>query len=159
MRSGRTSKSGATGQGFGGLGRFTGMKELDNLAKRFVELPDAVKEHIPAAAKAAEAEMVKTINAGTDPYGEPWLPVQTGPRKGQQAMVNAAKALSTTTVGTKIFFKLVAPEARHHRGWIRGNVVRQVIPEKGKPLPPKVRDAIFKVIRETFNDQVKGSKG
>jgi hypothetical protein len=155
---GRSSKGGG-GQGSGGLGRFSGMKDLDGLIKRFVELPEAVTEHVPAAAKAAEQELLKTIRAGTDPYGEPWLPVQTGDRKGQQAMVNASKALTTTTVGNKIFFKLKAPEARHHRGWVKGGVKRPVIPEKGQRLPAKMREAIFDVVREAFSDEIRGSKG
>ena len=125
----------------------TGTKELEALIQRVRELPEFVTRAAPEAARKARAEIARTINAGTDPWGKTWEPKKEGHGK---PLVNAASALFAAAIGTKLLFRLTGIEAAHHWGWVRGGTARRIMPTADQPLPEPFTDAIFKVITDHF---------
>jgi hypothetical protein len=64
------------------------------------------------------------IAAGKDPDGKPWKKT----KEGATPLRGARKALSFRRVGTGVLVQLNGPEALHHLGKAKGEVVRRIIP-------------------------------
>ncbi len=108
----------------------------------------------PAVAEAVADDARRTIGAGIGPDGTPWAPLKA---TGGRALVNAAEALTVKAIGSLVLMQLSGPEARHHRGFARGGVARQIIPTRGIP-DPMIR-AIRKVLAVQFRDVMRGDRG
>lgn len=104
----------------------------------------------PDVAEAVRDELERTIAAGTTPEGEAWKPRQAGGR----ALVGVEKAVAVAVVGTRIYVRLAGHVARHHLGRARGGVERRILPV-GK-LPPRMADAVRRVLVQHFEDAVRG---
>ena len=126
------------------------LAELDALIARVRKLPELAQRAAPDVARVVEAELHRTIAAGTTPYGEPWKLTQDGAKP----LVHAADALAVVAVGTTIYVRLTGPEARHHLGRGRGGVKREVIPTRG--IPPRMAAPIRAAIGRCFTELVKG---
>lgn len=127
-----------------------GLDKLDEMIARINALPGLAQRAAPDVAFAVEAELERTIGAGTTPDGEPWAPTKEGARP----LAGAAKALGVAAVGTTIVVRLTGPEARHHLGRARGGVVRQIIPTDKIPAP--MATAIGDVLTRHFGEVTRG---
>lgn len=125
----------------------TGTESLEALILRVRDLPQFVNECAPEAAHQVKIQLDDTIQAGTTPYGEAWKPKKQG---HGQPLANAAGAVFVGASGTKIMIRLTGIERRHHLGWAKGGTKRVVIPTPDRELPAPMRDAIFRVITDSF---------
>jgi hypothetical protein len=126
----------------------SGLAELDAMIARIHKLPELAKNAAPDVARAVELELRRTIGAGTTPDGKPWPAKQSGGKP----LLNAAETLAVVAVGSTVVVRLRGPEARHHLGWAKGGIVRQVIPVKD--VPPAMAAAIKVVLAKHFNAAV-----
>jgi hypothetical protein len=118
-----------------------GLAALDAHIERLRKLPDLVRSAAPEVAEAVEAELQKSIAAGTSADGKVWTPR----KDGGQPLKTAGKSLAVVAVGTTVFGRLRGHVARHHRGIAKGGIQRRIFPSTGK-LPP----AMSKAIRDVF---------
>lgn len=125
-----------------------GFAELDAMIARIRELPMLAKSAAPDVARAVQAELHRTISAGTTPDGKPWAPTQAGGKP----LAGAADALTVVAVGSTVIVKLRGPEARHHLGWARGGIERPIIPSK--TIPPAMAQAVKAVLVKHFEATV-----
>lgn len=130
----------------------SGEDQLDAMIATIRKLPELGKQAAPDVAAAVEADLQRTIAAGTTPDGKPWKLTQDGERP----LTGAAKALAVVAVGTTVFVRLTGPEARHHLGRGRGGVVREVIPTKR--IPAKMATAIRSVLERHFTAMTSGAE-
>lgn len=86
----------------------------------------------PELAEILRSDIVATIHAGTDAYGDPWRETQDGDKPLQGTPEN----LKVGVRGTRIVATLDGYHARHHRGYAQGGVQRAILPRQGL-LPPK----------------------
>jgi hypothetical protein len=129
------------------------LDQLDAMIATINKLPELGQRAAGDVALAVEAELHRTIAAGTTPDGKPWQLTKDGARP----LTGAAKALAVVPVGTTIYVRLTGPEARHHLGRGRGGVVRQVIPTK--QIPAAMASAIRAEVTRHFNEVTKGVVG
>ncbi len=125
-----------------------GFAELDAMIARIRKLPELAKSAAPDVARAVEAELHRTIAAGTTPDGKPWAPKQDGGKP----LGGAAEALTVVAVGSTVLVHLRGPEARHHLGWAKGGTARPIIPVKD--IPPAMVTAIKAVLAKHFSAAV-----
>lgn len=119
---------------------------IDELIKRVRGIPKAMQEAAyPALNVAVKAALDTTINAGQQPDGQPWVPRKNG---SGPVLVNASNAVTVTTVASVIYIRLHGIEVKHHNGWVRGGVLRQIIPRK---LTLPVATAIHRVMSAAFD--------
>jgi hypothetical protein len=99
-----------------------------------------VKRAAPDVAEVVEAELRRTIAAGTTSDGKAWAPREDGGKP----LATAADSLVVVPVGTRILARLRGHVARHHRGIARGGIERPILPTKITPqLGAKIRDVIL----------------
>ena len=91
----------------------------------------AATESAPLVEAAAKA----TAAAGTDPYGRQWQ----SKKDGSPALVDAASSVTAVALGTLV-------RIRTRGGYAIQNFIkvhrRQVIPDKGLPIPKEIVDAL-----------------
>lgn len=125
----------------------TGLEDLERLIRRVRDLPEFVDQAAPKAARATHEQLNLTIRAGQNAYGNAWAPLKSGPGR---PLERADRAVRVGAVRTRIIIRVTGIEARHHTGWVKGGTQRDIIPLPQFPLPEPIRDAITKVITETF---------
>lgn len=123
----------------------TGESELDAMIARLRKLPNLAREVAPACERVVDAELRRTVVAGTDPYGKPWAPKKQG---GGKPLENASAAVHVAAVGTQIFVRVTGINARHHLGRIKGKVAREIIPTKD--IPPLMAAGMRAEISKAF---------
>jgi hypothetical protein len=124
--------------------------ELDAMIAKIRRIPQIAKRAAPDVAVAVRAVVLETINAGTTPEGEAWAPRK---EDGARPLAGAARALKVAPIGTRIFFRIAGPEARHHLGRARGGVRRGIIPTR---LTPRMTEAVIKVLSKHFREITEG---
>jgi hypothetical protein len=92
---------------------------------------DVAKEAAPEVLAAAQANAAK----GVDSTGRAWLPTKAG----NKPLRNAAAAITTRAVGTVLQLVLTGHHVYHSLG--AGEPKRQIIPDRGEPIPDYIRDA------------------
>ncbi len=104
---------------------------LDAVIARIRSVGETPKAIAPVVAAELKAIIDRNIAAGQGPDGVSW------PRKqdGGRALENAAAAVTVDAIGTRIVASVKSPEAFHHMGRTRGNVVRAILPAKRLPAP------------------------
>lgn len=125
---------------------------MDALIARVRQLGDLVDEAAPEIAKALELELQLQIAAARGPGGAAWAPRKSD---GGKALQGAAAQLTVRVVGRVVIARLVGVEARHHLGYVRGGVQRQILPTAGIP-DPMVR-SIRKVLDRKFGELAGGA--
>ncbi len=132
-----------------------GIDRLNAMILKLNQLEEFVEEATPEIAKDLEAELHKTIAAGTSFGGVAWTPKKDGtaPLKG------ASKALEVQAIGSVVVATLNGIEARHHKGSVRGNkggntLQRPILPTK-KSLG-KVSNVVKKTLKRRFRDIMEG---
>lgn len=123
----------------------TGIEELDAMIEQMRGLKDLAAAAAPGIAEAMQREAERTIAAGTTAYGEAWKLTKD---EGKVPLRNAVQALKVASIGTRIYMRLIGPEARHHLGWGRGGVPRNVLPIDKIPAP--MAAAITVVLKQRF---------
>jgi hypothetical protein len=107
-----------------------GFAALQAYIARVRSLEHFAREAAPACAEELKDELDAQIARGEDPNGAKW-PLRKD--TGERTLKDAAKALAVVAVGRTVFFRLRGPEARHHKGFARGGVIRRVLPVAGLP--------------------------
>lgn len=130
-----------------------GFAELDAMIARVRALPNLAERAAPAVAEAVRAELEHTISAGTSADGRPWERKEDGGKP----LAGAAAALAVVPVGRSVIVKLRGPEARHHRGWVKGGKVRPIIPVDA--IPPAMAQRIKAVLEGEFAKTMAVSHG
>ncbi len=124
-----------------------GYADLDEMIARMRGLRtiavDAAKLAAPSVLRAAQS----TAKSGTDPYGKAWPQKKSGGR----ALVNAANAITVETAGPTLSVVLSGVEVFHNSGVDDGAPKRQIIPDRGQPIPSGIAAAIVDGAREAFN--------
>jgi hypothetical protein len=126
------------------------LADLQGMAKKLELLAEMPETAAPLCADAIFARTALTIERGTTPYGEPWKLVQTGPRKGQKALVNSLRKVFVTFKGPVISIRVRGIEGRHNYGGVAGRVKRQIVPDK-RGLPRAMSAAITEILVAEFN--------
>jgi len=103
--------------------------ELDAALAKVRALPNLVRDVVPAAAEALDAELRANIAAGRGPDGEAWQLTQAG----KQPLQHAGKALTVLPSGGVVVARVTGPEALHHLGGARGGIARRILPSRGVP--------------------------
>lgn len=127
-----------------------GLAQLDAHIARVESLPRVLKSAAPDVAQAVEAELLRTIAAGTDPDGKAWKPRESGGKP----LATAGKALAVVPMGTRVYARLSGHIARHHRGIVKGAVARRILP--GRKLPTKMAEAVRAVLLQHAADHMNG---
>lgn len=86
-------------------------------------LPNVLERVAPEVAGDVQAELTRTLSAGTSPDGQAWAPRKDGGR----AYKGAASKLTVTAVGRIIQATIIGPEVWGARG-ARGAPIRQMLP-------------------------------
>lgn len=108
-------------------------------------LPDKLMtEAPPIVARVIDAALRETIAAGKDPDGKLWKKTLTG----GTPLTGAGQALAVRRVGSGILVELHGPEALHHLGKARGEIVRRVIPVG--QLPARIASRVVKALAAKF---------
>jgi len=116
---------------------------LDDYIARIRALPELGRRAAPAVAQAVELELKRQIAAGVDPDGKSWQPTEDG----RKPLETAAAALTVGAQGSTVIMRLHGHIARHHRGRVRGGVVRRILPTSAIPAP------MIRVIHEVLADE------
>jgi hypothetical protein len=122
------------------------LAKLDAMIERVRMLPERViAEAAQDVAALVRRELAVTIGAGQTPTGEAWAARKSD---GGRPLANALEAVRVgVTDGSVVFVFLTGPEARHHRGWVRGGIERQIIPTT---LPPAWVPKIQAILAQRF---------
>jgi hypothetical protein len=128
----------------------TGLDQLDDMIARVASLDGFTRAVAPDIATAIEAEIHKTIAAGTSSDGVAWAPTKTG----EQPLRHAADAVAVVAVGTTVFVRVRGPEARHHLGRGRGGLARPIIPVG--EISPRMAAAVQGVLAQRFQEVTSG---
>lgn len=124
-----------------------GAVAIDALIQRIRDVPAAVLEDAaPDVAIAVRNEVARTMSQQQTPTGEPWAPRKAD---GAPALTGAVNALTAFAAGRVAYVRVSGVEARHHRGWVKGKVKRQMLPDK-KTLTPAIIDAVVKVVVDKY---------
>lgn len=105
-----------------------------------------------AVARAVKVEARKQIAAGLGPDGRPLQLT----KDGRQPLKNAGEVITVRAVGTTVIMVVKNHHARHHLGFAKGKVVRQLIPTD--KLPDTMTKAITKVVTGEFEQIMGDSK-
>jgi hypothetical protein len=132
----------------------SGHDELQGMIESIRRMGELGITAAPDVARVVDAELRRTIAAGTTPDGQPWQERQ----RGGKPLQNAGDALFVAAVGGTVYVRLKGPEARHHRGTARGGVMRQVIPSSSR-LPAPLASKIKAVLVEHFDAAAGGGNG
>lgn len=118
--------------------------QIDHWIDQLNRIEDAPRKAAPLVARELGRVLQANIAAGRGPDGKPW------PRRqdGKQALQNAAKNLTVRAIGTVVEAKITGHVARHHRGWVRGGIARQILPTR--EIPEAVKIAIQRVLAKYF---------
>jgi hypothetical protein len=130
-----------------------GFEQIDAMIaslKSLNELPESAADDV---AHVVEAELRRTIAAGTTPDGKPWKLTLDG----QRPLQHAGGALKVAAVGGTVYVRIAGPDARHHLGHGRGGVVREVIPTGDIPAP--MVESIRRVLMKHFERHMRGEHG
>ena len=127
-----------------------GSVALDQWIVSAEKLGEMAKEVVPIIARVVETELKRSIDAGTDPYGEAWKLT----RDGRVPLRNAMKAVKVVAIGRQVFIRVTGPEAKHHLGAVWGKVKRGIIPSK-KQLPDRMAAGIKLALDQWFRENVK----
>jgi hypothetical protein len=130
-----------------------GLAALDAQIARLRGLAGFGRQAAPAVAPVVRAELERTIAAGQTAYGEPW----EAKADGGAPLAGAAAALAVVPSGSTVVIQVRGPEARHHRGWVKGGRTRAIIPTK--EIPPAMAEAIKRVLVERFEQVMAVSHG
>lgn len=131
----------------------SGFQEIDRMVATLKTLDKLGAKAADDVAHVVEAELRRTIAAGTTPDGKQWEPTEAGERP----LRNAAAALGIAAVGSTVYVRLTGPEARHHKGRARGGIVREIIPTRG--IPDVMAGEIRAVLAEHFKRHMGGDDG
>lgn len=127
-----------------------GYAKLDGMLARVRALDGVVERAMPAIRAGIAAELRRQIASGEKPTGKPWKKTADG----EQALKNAAAAITIGLDGLDIRVTLSGVEARHHYGWVRGGVKRQVLPKPGT-----IPDAFATVINDALGHEFDRTMG
>ncbi len=126
------------------------------MAEQIARLRALPKELLEQAARDIAPELERELRAqiarGVGPDGKPWPPTQAG----DQALPNAARALSVRATGTVVLARLDGVHALHHLGRVRGGVRRQILPTGA--LPDPFSRAIKRVLELRFASATGGAR-
>jgi hypothetical protein len=115
--------------------RITALRKLEGFGRSIA----------PDVARVVEADLRRTLKAGTTPDGEKWQPT----KDGEAPLQNAESALYVGAYLNKVFVRIKGPEALHDRGRARGRIERQLIPH-GQTIPRVMAERIRVVIEDAF---------
>lgn len=123
---------------------------LDAYIARIRALPELGRRAAPDVAQAVKLELQRQIAAGVDPDGRAWLLTESG----HKPLETAAAALTVGAQGSTVTMRLRGHIARHHRGRVKGGVVRRIIPTTAIPAP--MARVIRDVLVEHFGEVMHG---
>lgn len=127
----------------------SGMQELDRMIAMLREVAVTPLEAAPKVAQAIDDEIRQDIAAGRSPEGAAWKPTKAG----EKPLQNAGDSLTVRAVGNTVIARLIGPSARHHKGFARGGIVRQVLPTAR--IPASMIRAIKRVLADHFRAAVR----
>jgi hypothetical protein len=132
-----------------------GLAQLNAMIARVRGLPvEVVEQSAKDIAKLVRAELAASISAGKAPDGAAWAQRKAD---GGKPLANAMNAIQIGVAeGPVVFAYLTGPEARHHRGWVRGGVKRPIIPTD---LPPNWAPKIQAILARNFQRAAAGGGG
>jgi hypothetical protein len=114
-------------------------------AARLRELKTLPKDVAKEAAPMLETAVKETAAAGTTPDGKAW----PSKKDGTRALPDASGAISATVVGARVVVKLVGAYVYHH--FFRDEAKRrQILPDGGAGVPPKVVELVKRAGRRVF---------
>lgn len=122
-----------------------GLYAIDEQIARLRAVAEMTRAAAPGCAEALEEYLTRQIAAGHAPDGSTWAPRKDD---GGKPLQGAAKALVVVPVGTHILARIKGPEARHHKGFVKGGTVRQILPTT--EIPSALWRTLDAVIKETF---------
>lgn len=125
------------------------MSELDQMRKIVSKIERSPEEIAGVFANELTRVVNAQISAATDPNGNPWPPRKVD---GGKALQNIK--VSAVPVGHKAIIRLVYWEAMHNNGVARGNVRRQILPDKG--VPPMYSKPLLEAAKRYFAETVRG---
>jgi hypothetical protein len=131
-----------------------GYAVLEDMIRRLEQLPATlVAEALPDVARVLETETERTVAAGTDAYGKPWAPTANG----ELPLQGTPSALRVGVVGDTAVIRVGGHHARHHKGFVRGGKRRGILPVV--TLPPRMANAIRRVLEQRFTKHMGGARG
>ena len=98
---------------------------LGRMIEQLSNLGDVAKTIAPAVAVALVKDITRQIARSEAPDGSKWKLT----KEGSRPLVHAAKALTSSVVGSVAIIKLTGVEARHHYGIVKGGIKRQILPD------------------------------
>lgn len=125
---------------------------LDDMVARLRRLAELPAEAAKLGAPLVEAAIKASATAGTTPDGSPW----PAKKDGGRPLANAAAAITSKAVSTTIVTTLTGPEVIHNFGTER-LPKRQILPDGGAGLPPKVAAAVDQAATKAF-DAIMGAR-
>jgi hypothetical protein len=135
--------------------RRSNARELHGMFSKLDKLEALDETLLGEIADAIRSILVANIARGVSPYGDIWPLVRFGKRKGQKALVNAAKELFVVPYQKSVIVRLVGQTAMHHHGAVRGgrdiDPPRRVIPIAKLGIPDAIKDAIKAICDRAFS--------
>lgn len=129
-----------------------GFEALDAMIARLQGLRSFAAEAASRAAPHVEAAARATAAAGTTPVGAAWAPKKRP--DGRRPLEGAAAFVHARAAGTVLVLAIQGHHLYHSLGI--GRPKRQIIPDKGEPIPPSIRAACERGAREAFARAVGG---
>jgi hypothetical protein len=121
------------------------MASIAAMAARLRALgPKVVEAALPDVAEALRNELGLSINSAQSADGVVWAVRKAG----GPALVNAITAVGVGVVDRMVVIRITGPEARHHRGRVKGGLARPILPTGG--LPGSWTRAIKKILDRHF---------
>lgn len=121
------------------------MATLEAMAARLRALgPRVIEGALPDLVEAIRNELQLAVNGAQSADGKAWKPRQAG----GPALVNAMGAVHVAALDRMIVIRVTGPEARHHRGRVKGGLARPILPASA--LPPAWARAIKRVLDRRF---------
>lgn len=127
-----------------------GVASLRRMIAKLNELGDIAEIAAPRVAEKLEELTAANIAIGVGPDGAAWKLTA----EGAKPLRNAAKALSSGSVGAVAILRLEGPEVRHHAGTARGRVRRQILPSRKLSAP--ATEAVRAIASEIFGEITAG---
>lgn len=125
-----------------------GFRVLDDRIARLRILVDLPEEAAPEVAKGIARSIDKQLAAGTDPNGVPW---ERRKADGAQALRKVGKDIKVGVIGKTVIARIVTKHTTlHHFGFSKGNVKRQILPQK--TLPDSWKQEIHAAVSAKFGD-------
>lgn len=111
------------------------------------ELPKVLAIRIAARCAVELTELAKrTFDAGTDPYGTPWVPSADGRDVTMRKTGALASGVRYVAVGEKLRLQLTTKYAKYQVGR------RPVTPAQGAPLPTAYAEKLRTATQETIGE-------